>query len=280
MIMSSSPPNRRWPLGTRRGVNEPPRSRGTSSSIGPTSDSTVFGVVPLRELACFDASEAPFSYPRWPVSSACRPRSSAALTSAGTNPPSPVSSTFPASICSNRASSCPEAFNCSTRSWPVGSSGFFSSVMVMILTVPLGTAYTDHLTRPVAAAQQQFPQPVAGAHQVPSGIVTRTDQIADGLLAESRDPHGSDVVIASQSGQQYRVAAIGLDPLARWPQQFRGGCDLDRMTRLCQEAGKSEAGGASLVRDPQRAMITSEALDELADHDQVIRKSLLDQLAR
>src|SRR5699024_4024080 len=132
----------------------------------------------------------------------------------------------------------------------------------------------------VAAAQQQFPQPVAGAHQVPSGIVTRTDQIADGLLAESRDPHGSDVVIASQSGQQYRVAAIGLDPLARWPQQFRGGCDLDRMTRLCQEAGKSEAGGASLVRDPQRAMITSEALDELADHDQVIRKSLLDQLAR
>src|SRR5699024_907013 len=86
-------------------------------------------------------------YPRWPVSSACRPRSSAALTSAGTNPPSPVSSTFPASICSNRASSCPEAFNCSTRSWPVGSSGFFSSVMVMILTVPLGTAYTDHLTR-------------------------------------------------------------------------------------------------------------------------------------
>ncbi|MGN7236025.1 hypothetical protein ACTHPR_10950, partial [Micrococcus luteus] len=25
---------------------------------------------------------------------------------------------------------------------------FFSSIMVMILTVPLGTAYTDHLTRP------------------------------------------------------------------------------------------------------------------------------------
>ncbi|MEB2538417.1 cation transporter, partial [Micrococcus luteus] len=26
---------------------------------------------------------------------------------------------------------------------------FFSSIMVMILTVPLGTAYTDHLTRPL-----------------------------------------------------------------------------------------------------------------------------------
>src|SRR5699024_9907693 len=93
-------------------------------------------------------SSAPFSYPRWPVSSACSPRSSAALTSAGTNPPSPVSSTFPASICSKRASSCPEAFSCSTKSWPDGSPCFFSSVMVMILTVPLGTAYTDHLTRP------------------------------------------------------------------------------------------------------------------------------------
>src|SRR5699024_5790942 len=93
-------------------------------------------------------SSAPFSYPRWPVSSACRPRSSAALTSAGTNPPSPVSSTFPASICSKRASSCPEAFSCSTKSWPVGSSGFFSSVMVMLLTVPPSTAYTDLLTRP------------------------------------------------------------------------------------------------------------------------------------
>src|SRR5699024_5574229 len=168
MIMSSSPPSRRWPLGTRRGVKDPPRSRGTSSSIGPTSDSTLFGVVPLRELACFDASVAPFSYPRWPVSSACRPRSSAALTSAGTNPPSPVSSTFPASICSNRASSCPEAFNCSTRSWPVGSSGFFSSVMVMILTVPLGTAYTDHLTRP--QGQERTGGPV-GQDPVPGLLI-------------------------------------------------------------------------------------------------------------
>ncbi|MFP5199875.1 hypothetical protein, partial [Micrococcus luteus] len=44
----------------------------------------------------------------------------------------------------------PEAFSCSTRSWPEGSPGFFSSIMVMILTVPLGTAYTDHLTRPAA----------------------------------------------------------------------------------------------------------------------------------
>src|SRR5699024_12108645 len=38
-------------LGTRRGVNDPARSRGISSSTGPNSACTVFGVVPLRELA-------------------------------------------------------------------------------------------------------------------------------------------------------------------------------------------------------------------------------------
>ena len=39
-IMSFRPP--------RRGVNDPSRSLGTFSRMGPTSDSTVFGVVPLR----------------------------------------------------------------------------------------------------------------------------------------------------------------------------------------------------------------------------------------
>src|SRR5699024_8372058 len=116
---------------------------------------------------------------------------SAALTSAGTNPPSPVSSTFPASICSKRASSCPEAFNCSTRSWPVGSSCLFSSVMVMILTVPLGTAYTDHLTRPVnaglAAARAQgtkFGRPPVNPEVVDRKLAIAAEERAKGRTAE------------------------------------------------------------------------------------------------
>ena len=36
MIIASSPSILRWPLRTRRGVNEPARSRGTSISKGPT----------------------------------------------------------------------------------------------------------------------------------------------------------------------------------------------------------------------------------------------------
>ena len=43
MIMPSSPSMRRWPLRTRRGVNVPVRSRGTSISNGPTSESHRLG---------------------------------------------------------------------------------------------------------------------------------------------------------------------------------------------------------------------------------------------
>ena len=49
-MMSDSPPRRRSPLGTSVGVNVPARSRGISNGTGPISVSTVFGVVPLREL--------------------------------------------------------------------------------------------------------------------------------------------------------------------------------------------------------------------------------------
>src|SRR5699024_5015827 len=44
----------------------------------------------------------------------------------------------------------------------------FSSVMVMILTVPLGTAYTDHLTRP--QGQERTGGPV-GQDPVPGLLI-------------------------------------------------------------------------------------------------------------
>jgi hypothetical protein len=50
MIMSSSPPRRRAPLGTSADANVEFRSRGWSNAMSPTSVPTVFGVVPLREL--------------------------------------------------------------------------------------------------------------------------------------------------------------------------------------------------------------------------------------
>ena len=46
---------------TGRGVNEPARSRGTSISKGPTSESMVLVVVPLRALPRAEVVGSPFS---------------------------------------------------------------------------------------------------------------------------------------------------------------------------------------------------------------------------
>ena len=114
MIMSSKPPRRRLPLGTRRGVNSPSRSRGTWISMGPTWLSTVFAYEPLREffrpLAAFP-SRSEWEYPRWESISAVKPRSRVVFTSAGIKPPSPLRSTSPASIRANKSASTPESFN-------------------------------------------------------------------------------------------------------------------------------------------------------------------------
>src|SRR5699024_9282062 len=99
MIISSNPPSRRVPLGTSIGVNVPARSRGIASSTSPGLASSRF--YPSCRCGRFSdpsADRSPFSYPRWSVSSACKPRSSAALINAGTMPPSPVSCTSPESI--------------------------------------------------------------------------------------------------------------------------------------------------------------------------------------
>ena len=93
MITSESPVSRRTPFGTSRGVNEPARSRGTSNRTGPISVSTVFAELPFRELPDPAPAGSPFSYPKWPVSSACNPRSNTAATMPEINPPGPVNRT-------------------------------------------------------------------------------------------------------------------------------------------------------------------------------------------
>lgn len=46
---------------TKRGVNEPARSLGTSISKGPTSESTVLAVVPFLVLGRADGADSPLS---------------------------------------------------------------------------------------------------------------------------------------------------------------------------------------------------------------------------
>ena len=60
MIMSASPPTCRSPLGTSRGSKVECRSRGMSNGIDPTSECTVFGVVPFREFGNTRPAGSPF----------------------------------------------------------------------------------------------------------------------------------------------------------------------------------------------------------------------------
>ena len=71
---------------TRRGVKEPARSRGTSISKAPTSDITVFFVVPFLVFERARVLVWPFSYPKCSEISAARPRSKASFSNAGNNP--------------------------------------------------------------------------------------------------------------------------------------------------------------------------------------------------
>lgn len=61
MIIASRPSMRRWPLRTRRGVKVPARSRGTSISKGPTSESIVLVDAPFRALLRAAGALWPFS---------------------------------------------------------------------------------------------------------------------------------------------------------------------------------------------------------------------------
>jgi hypothetical protein len=61
ITMSSTPVSRRWRFLTICGSKVPSRSRGTASSTGPTSVSTVLPRIPLRELPPFFPAGSPLS---------------------------------------------------------------------------------------------------------------------------------------------------------------------------------------------------------------------------
>ena len=119
----------------------------------PTSDITVFFVVPFLvfERAC--ALGWPFSYPKCSESSAARPRSKASLSNAGNNPGLPVISTSPASRRSNNASNAPERRSSSTASRPLAPDTTTSSSFIMHQSFQtkrrihrqLNTLYSIHL---------------------------------------------------------------------------------------------------------------------------------------
>ena len=96
--------------------------------------------------------------------------------------------------------------------------------------------------RPIApavvqpAAQEQFAQAMAAPLQILAHIIARPAQIADRFLLRRRRPHLRQQPRAEQLGQLARVAAIGLDPLARLARDQRRRNHLARHARRRQLA--------------------------------------------
>ena len=98
------------------------------------------------------------------------------------------------------------------------------------------------------AAQQHLGQAVAGGHQVAAGIGARAHQVTGPLPGTGRDPHRDDIVVARQAGQQDRVPAIGLDPLAARAQQLGGRRHLAGDPLLGQGPASSKPVGPASQR--------------------------------
>ena len=127
--MSSTPDSRRCRLRTIRGSNVEARSRGTSTSPGPTSVSTVLVRLPLQEFPAPVRSCG--SYPTCSVSSASNADSSTSLVSRPNSPSGPVNRNPSARACST---SCPASCRSSTTSAGAGAPWLFCCSLIVSVT--------------------------------------------------------------------------------------------------------------------------------------------------
>lgn len=101
-------------------------------------------------------------------------------------------------------------------------------------------------------AAQQHPGTGGGGPSIrsPRAPGARAHQVTGPLLGTGGDPHRDDIVVARQAGQQDRVPAIGLDPLAARAQQLGGRRHLAGDPLLGQGPGKLETGRTGLTASP------------------------------
>jgi hypothetical protein len=111
----------------------------------------------------------------------------------------------------------------------------------------------------LTAAQQELPEPVAGAHQVAAHVLNRAHEVAEVLVLDARHEREPKLAGGQQPDQPGGVAAVGLDPVARTlgdrPRRRHSNVDL----ALARRPGQAEAGRACLI---DRAHPGPEALQE------------------
>lgn len=93
----------------------------------------------------------------------------------------------------------------------------------------------------------------------------RANEIAHGFMLGVRHPDRRQLAGSQQTGQYHRIAAVGLDLVARPRRSHRRCHDVAGITQLGQLPVQTIAGWASLICEGQHAMSGGQCLDQLRD---------------
>jgi hypothetical protein len=113
-----------------------------------------------------------------------------------------------------------------------------------------------------APAQQQFADPVAGAHQIAAQILPGTNQITQRLRLRRRDDDRPQLPGREQPGELEGVARVGLDPVAGLTRDRPRRADHHLHSGCPAGAGQAKPGRPGLI---DRADLTGQRLQPL-DH--------------
>ena len=120
-----------------------------------------------------------------------------------------------------------------------------------------------------AVAQQQGLEAVAGAAAFAHRVLACAHQIAHGLVGGVGHAHGAEFTGTRQARQQDRVAAVGLDPVARALGDRRGRHHLAGQALRGEVAPDDKAAGAGFIDDVQRMPAADELAQRLVERGQV-----------
>src|SRR5665647_187087 len=120
----------------------------------------------------------------------------------------------------------------------------------------LATGVDDSLT------QQQLAEPVPGAHQITTGVLTGPHQISCRLLSHRRNRHLHNLAELEQPGQVQRVLGVGLHSVPDRSLQLRRRRDQRLHSGSVQMPGQPESRRTCLIRRPPR---TRQGLDPRLD---------------
>jgi hypothetical protein len=117
-----------------------------------------------------------------------------------------------------------------------------------------------------AAAEEQLAQSMATPLQVLTGIVARPAQVANGFLRGGRRADRRQQTRPSQFDELARIAAIGLDPLARLSGNQRRRHDVAAHPRRCHLPLQCVAARTGFIEDAHQSRGLALELPHQATH--------------